>query len=224
MVANIKHPNVWQVYHFDRVGDVLYVVGELLDGSSLDAYTRTPWDVAEACRVLRPVAEALDYVHRLSQPVIHRDVKPSNIMMVKDGNVILVDFGVAKIISQDLPRRDLTIAGYMIGTAQYMSPEQVEGAEIGPRSDQYALGIVAYELLTGRPPFRGAIPSEVARRRLHAPPQPPSALNTALPGQADGVILQALARQPEQRFPDCVSFVQALAAAVPLTGRSEQRT
>src|SRR5690606_30445731 len=150
-----------------------------------------------AIELLSQVAQALDYAH--SQNVIHRDIKPSNMMVTDQGWVYLTDFGLAR---GTVGNAGLTAAGTVMGTPEYMSPEQAQGlATIGPATDIYALGIVLYELLTGRFPFEADTPMAMLAARLLQSPQPPRTYRGDLPMAVEDVIMRALARRPEARYP-----------------------
>src|SRR3981081_3441772 len=151
-IARLKHPNILDVFDFGQDGGVTYLVLELIDGGTLADRMGGPMDLQEVVAILRPLASAL--VHAPSVGVLHRDIKPTNILIHRDGTPVLADFGLATMASL----RKLTASGIVLGTPEYMSPEQVLGEPIGPASDLYSLGIVVYEMLTGRGAFEGPPP------------------------------------------------------------------
>jgi hypothetical protein len=168
---------------------------EYLDGRSLKelVVARGPLPIPDAIAATRQVLSALRFAHR--KGVVHRDIKPHNVMADADGRLKVTDFGIARAgVSQ------MTEAGSIIGTAQYLSPEQARGAPVDQRSDLYSMGIVLYEMLTGQVPFTGESPVEIAMKHLSDPPRPPSLLRPDIPPDLDMVVLRALAKTPEDRF------------------------
>lgn len=190
------------------------IVMKYIDGKNLQQVvqqqpsgTRLPYP--QILDILVQVGEALDYAHR--QQFIHRDIKPSNIMVTKEGWVYLTDFGLAQSLSHP---RDLTGSGTIFGTPEYLSPEQVEGKiHLGPASDLYALGIVAYELLSGTLPFEADTPMGMAIARLTHPPRPLQEVCPAIPSAVSQVVMRALARDPKDRFPGVREMITALQRA-----------
>src|SRR6185295_11442948 len=163
------------------------------DGRNLKelVVARGPLPVGDAIEFTRQVLGALRFAHR--KGVVHRDIKPHNVMADADGRLKVTDFGIARAgVSQ------MTEAGSIVGTAQYLSPEQARGAAVDARSDLYSLGIVLYEMLTGKVPFTGDAPVEIAMKHLTAIPEPPSTLRPGLPHDLDAIVMRALAKDPEQ--------------------------
>src|SRR5581483_6309479 len=154
-------------------------------------------------------AAALDYAHGLG--VVHRDVKPANVLLAADGTPILADFGLAKLLQSASVR---TQTGVTTGTPAYMAPEQVTGDAVGPAADRYALAAVAYEMLTGSPPFVSEGLLELLYAHVHREVEPPSARRPGIPPAVDAVLLNGLAKTPEQRWPSCTQMVEKLAAAL----------
>ena len=150
------------------------------------------------------VADALDAAHR--HGLIHRDIKPGNILITASGRALVADFGISRAIAD----ASMTVTGTTIGSVHYFSPEQAAGEEVGPPSDIYALGIVVYEMLSGRRPFEGESAAGVALKRLNEPPPPLSTGIRPIPAALEAVVMQALARDPAQRYPDAAAFAQAL--------------
>jgi serine/threonine-protein kinase len=147
-------------------------------------------------RILTQVADALDHAHSQSQPVYHRDIKPANIMLTTTDRAVLTDFGIAKLIGE----ASLTLTGQFVGTPEYMAPEVVRGDAADHRADLYSLGIVLYEMLTGRTPFRSDTPLAVLHAQLNTPPPSPRQFAPALPEAVEHVVLAALAKDPARRY------------------------
>jgi serine/threonine-protein kinase len=187
-----------------------FIVMELVHGTLLkDIIARGPVPPEDAVRYVDGILEALEYSHRAG--VVHRDIKPGNVMITDAGRVKVMDFGIARAVSDSSSTVAETTT--ILGTAAYFSPEQAKGDPVDARADVYSTGIVLYELLTGRPPFRGDSPVAVAYQHVSETPQTPSQVNAASPKAFDPVVLRALAKDPYQRFPDAASFREALDAA-----------
>lgn len=211
--ARLKHPNIVTIYDVGQEGSTYYFVMEYVDGPSLARALaqRGPMSPGGALRLLRPLASALDYAH--GQGLVHRDVKPGNILLDPRGEPALGDFGIARA-AQD---SRLTTTGTLVGTPEYMSPEQARGDEVDHRTDLYSLAIVAYEILGGQPPFGGSTPHGVLYRQVHEAPPPlrqPRAGELAWPAAVDAVLQKALAKEPGQRYETAGAFVEALAGAL----------
>ncbi len=205
----LSHPGIVTIYDISEQGDTAYIFMEYVHGTTLDKLIapRGKLEKATILDVLRQTAAALDYAH--SKGIIHRDIKPANIMVSSDGETKITDFGVAKIVSQQL-----TQTRAVLGTPYYMSPEQIQGAKVDGRTDQFALGVVAFELLTGERPFTAdSLPTLLFRIVREAPP-PPRRLNPTLPREVDGIFERVFAKKPEDRFSSCAEFVEALAKAL----------
>ena len=189
--GGLNHPAIVRV--FDLGDD--YLVMELVEGRTLHRVIREGGRLApeETLRLLAPVADAVDHAHRAG--IVHRDIKPANIMVQPDGQPKLMDFGVAKIEASVM-----TTAGQILGSPSYMSPEQIAGENVTGRSDLYSLAVVAYEMLTGQPPFQGKTITQVIYRVMHEAPPPPRQWNAALPARYDDVFARALAKNPAARF------------------------
>ncbi len=212
----LEHPHIIRIFDLAEDQEQVFIAMEYLSGGNLQEWlnSRPPLPWRELMRILGQVAGALDYAH--AQGVLHRDVKPTNILMDNKGLARLGDFGLARVAAA--PR--MTGLGSIVGTAVYLSPEQAEDKELNGRSDQYALGIVAYELLVGQPPFRGDNTTAVSLMHIAQPPPMPSRQNPGVPVEIDEVLLRVLSKQPEARFPSCIEFIRALEAAL---AASEQR-
>lgn len=207
-VARMRHPNILSVFDFSQQGGTTYLVLELVRGGTLAERLGSPMNLHDVVLILRPLATALDHAH--AQGVVHRDLKPSNVLMHPDGTPVLADFGIAQMAAA-IPR--LTASGVVLGTPEYMSPEQAAGEPIGPASDLYSFGIVAYEMLTGRVPFQADTPAAVLLSHLNKPVPPPLELAGELSGHVDAVLRRALAKSPADRYPSATEFVAALTPA-----------
>jgi serine/threonine-protein kinase len=204
----LSHPNVVQVYDFgtDTDSGDQYIVMQLVDGEDLASVLRErgPLDVDEAVAVGASVADALGAAHQ--HGLIHRDVKPGNILLTPGGRTLVTDFGISRAVAE----ASMTVTGTTIGSVHYFSPEQAAGEEVGPASDIYALGIVVYEMLAGRRPFEGDSAAGVALKRLNEPPPPLSTPEHPVPAPLEAVVMRALAREPAQRYADADAFSYAL--------------
>jgi serine/threonine-protein kinase len=209
VAGRLSHPSVVTVYDFIENTDSGYVCMELIEGESLAQAleARRRFTQEQVVRIFREAAEALDYAHQ--QGVIHRDVKPGNILIRDTGDIKITDFGVARAITDDV-----TITGTMHGTPAYMSPEQVHSRPAGGRSDQFSLGVIAYELLTGERPFTGDSVASIAYKVSHEHHIPPSVLNTTLTAPVDAVFARVLAKDPTMRFSSARDFVSELGRAL----------
>lgn len=208
--ARLQHPNIVSVYDSDRHGDMAFLVMEFIQGEDLkhhlDAGRR--YSLEQSLGMVRDLLSALDYAHR--QNIVHRDVKPANLLIEADGRVKLTDFGVARI--QDSGEATRT-QGSMVGTLKYMSPEQVQGVPIDARADLFAVGVVLYQLLTGKRPFDGDTDFAIIQQIVGHVPAAPSTFNTLLPQAIDAVMARALAKKRDERFATAQEFSQALQEA-----------
>src|SRR5205085_4169980 len=181
---------------------------ELVNGPTLEQLLSAPKppDKDSIFGFLRQTANALDYAHR--KGIVHRDIKPANIMIHDDGQAKITDFGVAKTLSHQM-----TQSGTMMGTPNYMSPEQVQGLAANGRADQFGLAVIAYEMLTGEKPFAGEYLPTLLYKIVREDPVSPSRLNPALDAQVETVFRKALAKDPQQRYSTCAEFIGALVQA-----------
>jgi len=195
--AKLSHPNVVTIHRVGEEDDIHYFAMSYIDGKSLSGIIedRGKLPVDEIIHIVSEVCKALEYTH--SEGVMHRDIKPANIMFDKLGNVIVTDFGIARAVGGTrLPQ-----TRGVIGTAEYMSPEQAQGEEdIDYRTDIYSLGVVLYEMLTGRVPFKGTNPLSVAMKHTKEPPPPPRELDVSIPAWLESVVLKCLAKSPDKRY------------------------
>lgn len=218
--SRMAHPTIVRVYDAGEdsftaadgsVRPVPFIVMELVKGRLLkDIIAAGPVPVTDAVRYVDGILEALEYSHRAG--VVHRDIKPGNVMVTDAGQVKVMDFGIARAVSDS----SSTVAEttQILGTAAYFSPEQAKGEPVDARADLYSTGVVLYELLTGRQPFRGESPVAVAYQHVSEAPVPPSEVNETVPRALDTVALRALAKDPFQRYQDAAGFREALDATV----------
>src|SRR6476661_2571036 len=189
----LSHPGIVTIYDIAEEGGLAYIFMELVNGPALDKMLkaeRTP-DKETLLSILRQVAAALDYAHK--KGIVHRDIKPANIMIHEDGSAKVTDFGVAKIVSQQM-----TQAGTMMGTPSYMSPEQVQGVTISGKADQFSLGVIVYEALTGEKPFSAEYLPTLLYKIVREDFLPPQRLNSTLSSQVETVLHKALAKLPDE--------------------------
>ena len=231
--ASLNHPAIVAVYDTGETPTpdvpLPYIVMEYVAGRTLRDIVKTqgPMEPARVCEVLADVCAALDYSHR--NGIVHRDVKPANVMITPAGAVKVMDFGIARAISDAQPAVTQTAA--VIGTALYLSPEQARGESVDARSDVYATGCVLFELLTGDPPFTGDSPVAVAYQHVREDPRSPSEAHPGVPPELDAITLKALAKNPSNRYQsaeemreDLLRVLQGSRPSAPLVMTPEQRT
>ena len=209
-VSGLRHANIVQVFDFDVQADLYFMVMELLEGDTLRARlneyrlkkARMPLD--EIARILIDTLDGLEYAH--SEGIVHRDIKPANIMLTKKGQAVLTDFGIAQILGSTR----VTVSGAMMGTLNYMAPEQGLENRCDARSDIYSLGIVLYEMLTGYPPFDADTPLAILMKHLNDPLPLPSKLDPSLPPSFEQIVLKALAKDPADRYQSATEMLSAI--------------
>jgi eukaryotic-like serine/threonine-protein kinase len=206
-LAKLTHPNIVKVTDYGEYEGMPYLVMPYLPGGTLKQRLGKPIPWQEAVKLLLPIAEALDYAH--SQKIIHRDVKPSNILLTQRGQPMLTDFGLAKILENNVPQ-SLTGTGIGVGTPEYMAPEQVNARDVDGRADIYSLGIVLYELVIGRKPYIADTPMAVMIMQARDPLPRPTQFIPDLNEQVEKVLLKALAKKPEDRYEDMAGFTRAM--------------
>lgn len=216
LAAQLAHPNIIKIFDAGEHAGRFFIAMEYMPAGSLktwlDPETPHPIDVDTCVHLIEQIGGALNYAHECS--VIHRDIKPSNVLLGDDGRLFLSDFGIAKAGNS----AGLTQWGTMIGTVEYMSPEQAQGLTLDHRSDLYSLGVVLYELLTGLVPFSGTNSYSILLAHLNRAPLPPSQLNPDLPAEIDQVVLQALAKDKSRRFQRAGELIEALREAAKGSG------
>jgi len=206
--AGLQHQHVVSVYDRGQAGGTSYIAMEYVDGRTLKVLVQEsgPLEPARAVELTVQILRAARFAHR--RGVIHRDFKPQNVIVDDEGRAKVTDFGIARAGASDM-----TQTGSIMGTAQYLSPEQAQGHAVGARSDLYSIGIILYELLTGRVPFHAESPITVALKQVSEAPVPPSEINPAVTPELEEIVLRALQKEPERRFADADEFIAALEAA-----------
>ncbi len=212
LVARLSHPNIVTVHDANEQNGHLYIVMQLIDGGTLKQridqlqLQGLVMDAVDAVRIFNQLADALTYAH--DQGIIHRDVKPVNVLMDRAGRPILSDFGIAKVLAST--QLNLTHPGAGVGTPEYMSPEQCQGGPIDNRADIYALGVMLFEAMTGRTPFRGESYPALAHSHIYESPPPPRSINPNISPAIEHIILTALMKNPQQRYQRASDMAEAL--------------
>jgi serine/threonine-protein kinase len=218
--ASLSHPNIIPVYAVKESKDLVYFVMKYIAGRSLDSVIRDvgPMPIPVVQTVLGQVGSAVGYAHR--RGVVHRDLKPGNVMLDEEGWVVVADFGIAKVAQAEA----LTVTGGMVGTPAYMSPEQCGGGEVTGASDQYSLGIVAYEMLTGRQPFQSVTMVNLIYDHCHTPPPPLSELRPDCPPAIAAAVMRMLEKDPARRWPSVEEAVEAIGIAPEAEGTAARNS
>ncbi|MBZ5592463.1 MAG: protein kinase [Acidobacteriia bacterium] len=205
----LSHPGIVTIYDMEERGDIAFIAMEYVDGPTLDQLLSSKQPIApeRLINILRQTAAALDYAH--AKGIVHRDIKPANIMMASDGAVKITDFGIAKVTTS----QQYTQTGTILGTPNYMSPEQVQGLAVTGRADQFSLAVIAFEMLTGERPFTGEHLTTVVYKIVAEDPPPVQRLNPTLSPQIDAVLRRALLKKPEGRYNLCIEFINGLDGA-----------
>jgi hypothetical protein len=214
--AKLQHPNVVTIYELGEADGTLFIAMELLEGldlAQLMTDQAPPLSRDQKCRIVVDICRGLDYAHK--QGVVHRDVKPANVRVTKDGTVKIVDFGIARALKDE----DMTKTGLVLGTPSYMAPEVLEGHRPDHRADMWAVGCILYELLSRKRPFESHTIPSLVYQVVHGSPRPLDAQQLGLPPALVEVVTKALARNPDDRFPDLAAMAQALERSVGFTGR-----
>jgi eukaryotic-like serine/threonine-protein kinase len=205
--AGLQHPNVVGIFDRGSFRDTYFIAMEYVDGPSLKDLVKGGMGIQDAIDFTRQILNAARFAHR--KGIVHRDLKPQNVLIDDEGRVRVADFGIARAGENS----DITATGSVMGTAQYISPEQAQGKPTTPRSDIYSIGVILYEALTGRVPFHGDSAVAVALKQVSEAPRRPSAINPDVPPALDAVVMRALAKDPDSRFKDADAFLKALDAA-----------
>ncbi len=195
-VAQLSHPRMVQIFDHGRDGDVHFIVMEFVEGEDLKTHLRRtgPLPEPEARRIAAQVCDVLEYAHGMG--IVHRDIKPQNILLTQDGQIKVTDFGIARALASTT----ITETGTVLGSVQYLSPEQARGLGVGRSADLYSLGVVLYEAVTGSLPFDGDTPITIALRHMHEPPPVPRRDGARLSPATEGIILKALTKDPDDRY------------------------
>jgi len=210
VLAQLQHPHILPVFDFGEADGYTYLVMPFIKSGTLtDLLQGKPLSFEQIRTVISQVGGALDYAH--AHGLVHRDVKPSNVLLDESGNCLLSDFGLAKIIEAS---EKLTMSGAIMGTPAYMSPEQGMGKTLDGRSDIYSLGVILYEMATGRPPYKAETPMAVMIKHISDPLPPPSTIHPDFPDEVEAVILKALAKNPDDRYQTAGAMVKGLQAAL----------
>jgi serine/threonine-protein kinase len=206
MLARLNHPHIATLYNFLRHGDDYLMVMEFVRGETIESLIQRhgALPIGQSLRLFCQALEGIAQAHSLG--IVHRDLKPSNLMLTETGTIKVMDFGIARVLGS----ARMTRTGRILGTIEYMSPEQVRGQETDARSDLYSLGIVLYEMLTGRVPFNSPSEFELMRSQIEDPPTPPREFAEHVPAEIEQIILRALAKDPAERFQSAGEFQAAL--------------
>lgn len=216
-VASLRHPNIVQVFDFDRQGDMYYMAMEFINGPTLKRELEERhrqgklFTLEETGRIMVTLCQATDYAH--SRGMVHRDLKPANFILTEDGQILILDFGIAKIVGGTKH----TLTGAVIGTPAYISPEQGQGQRGDHRSDIYSLGVVLYEMVTGKTPFDADTPFAIIMKHISDPLPLPRSLNPDIPEAVERVILKALSKNPDERFQSGREFATAIKNALKIS-------
>jgi predicted Ser/Thr protein kinase len=209
----LSHPGIVTIYDVEQQGDLAYIAMEYVDGPTLDQVLSQPQPLApeRLFNILAQTASALDYAH--GKGIVHRDVKPANIMIAADGTAKITDFGIAKITASE----QFTMTGSIVGTPHYMSPEQVQGQTVDGRSDQFSLAVIAFEMLTGEKPYTGEHLTTVVYKIVAEEPPAPHRINSSLGAAIENVLRKGLSKKPEGRYATCQEFTEDLEKACAAT-------
>ncbi len=217
-VAGLRHPNIIQVYDFDAQDDIYYMVMELLDGDTLHArlneyrVRREPMPYGDMVRILLDVLDGLAYAHQ--EGMVHRDIKPANVLLTRRGQAVVADFGIAQIVGGTRH----TVSGALLGTLNYMAPEQGLKGVSDARSDLYSLSVVFYEMLTRQPPYDADTPLAILMKHVNDPLPLPRDIEPSIPEAFERIVLKGLSKQPEDRYQKAAEMAQALQQAAVAAG------
>lgn len=207
--GKLSHPNVVTIFDVGQGGGSYFIAMEYVEGMSLaERLKKEPKPPhPELCKLASQIASGLDYAH--ANNIVHRDIKPGNVLLTRDGRPKITDFGLVKMLTSEL-----TMTGTVLGTPAFMSPEQVMGSNVDGKSDQFSFAVILYLMLTGDQPFAAEHPSAILYKIVHEPPPRPQELNIQLPTAVDEIILRALSKKPEDRYPDCSTLANELSAVL----------
>ena len=219
--ARLHHPNIVTIFDFGEEGEVAYIVMEFIHGRELKSYFDSGdfFELPDAVRIMCELFDALGYAHE--HGIVHRDIKPANVMLDPQHRVKLTDFGVARVADSS---QDRTLAGTVVGTPSYMSPEQIQGRAVGSRSDLFAAGVILYQFLTHKRPFSGPAQWTIQMQIVQDDPKPPSFVNEAVPPVFDEIIRRALAKDPAHRYSSAAEFATDLKRALALAMIPNEQT
>ncbi|MBM2811202.1 MAG: hypothetical protein HW416_1961 [Chloroflexi bacterium] len=207
-VARLRHANILEVYDFGESDGLTYIVNGYMDGGTLASLVGKEASTESVARIASQIAAGLDFAH--SQGVLHRDIKPANVFLSRDGSAVIGDFGLAKILQGG---GGLTQAGMVLGTPEYMSPEQALGKTLDARADVYSMSVVLFQLLTGTVPYSAETPLATLLAHVHSPLPAPRVLNASLSEEVEAVLIKGLAKDPNERYATAGELAQALALA-----------
>ncbi len=212
-IAQLQHPHILPMHDYGSDGDILYLVMAFVDGGSLkDLINNGPVPIKDTETILRQVSSAMDYAHRRN--VIHRDIKPDNILLDNEGHALLADFGIVKIMEGEGENSGLTATGGVLGTPAYMAPEQSQGIGVNNHADIYSLGVIVYEMITGRQPYQADTPMQVMLKHITDPVPTLSDFAGTLPPTLEPVMMKVLAKEPSERYETATEFAQEFLRAV----------
>ncbi|HET8713875.1 MAG TPA: serine/threonine-protein kinase [Gemmatimonadales bacterium] len=225
-VARLEHPHIVPIYKVGRQEEIFYLIMRYIDGPSLGQFldTQKKLQIGDAARIARQVADALAYAH--THEIVHRDIKPDNILLDRSGHVLVTDFGIAKAAQAAKEKKagaSLTSEGVVVGTPEYMSPEQASGDPLDGRSDIYSLGIVLYEMLSGSPPFEGDSAADILARQLTETPEPIRRRRPDVPEEMALVLDRMLDKKRDRRFQMASEVSRSLVGALPTAARDRVR-
>ena len=205
-MSKVKHPNIVDIYDYEEQYNTYFIIMEVVIGRSLDSALKEHgvFELNQTLNIIRQVLSALNCAHK--KGILHRDIKPSNIMINDQGGVKVLDFGIAKILGG----QELTQTGYMVGTPQYLSPEQADGKDLTPASDLYSVSTVLFQMVTGRPPFEAENPMALMMSHIKDAPPKPRKLNSKVPVALEKIILKGLEKEPKKRFGSAAEMIDAI--------------
>ncbi len=224
-LAHLSHPNIVKIIDYGKIDEKPYFIMELLPNGTLKSRLGHPWQPGDAAAILIPIAQALAYAH--SKGILHRDVKPSNILFSETSMPVLTDFGIAKVFDQSYGQASLTGSDSVVGTPEYMAPEQALGEKVDGRADIYSLGIIFYEMVTGVQPYTAETPLKVMMKQSSEPLTNPQRINPNVPVDVCRILYRALAKRPEDRYQSMSEFVSELEGIrmkYPTSGMEEKET